>query len=100
MYTMEYYLPPPQKRMKSYHERHVPKGYHTNFNKIIQREELVESTLPEKRAAGERAAARQCLPPGEGERPAAATCFWQAQPALERLPQRMRTWGLEKDAEL
>lgn len=69
-------------------------------NKIIQREELVESTLPEKRAAGERAAARQCLPPGEGERPAAATCFWQAQPALERLPQRMRTWGLEKDAEL
>lgn len=69
-------------------------------NKIIQREELVESSLQEKRATGERAAARQCLPPGEGERPAAATGFWQAQPALERMPRRMRTWGLEKDAEL
>lgn len=33
-------------------------------NKMIQREELGESTLPEKRATAERAAARQCLPPG------------------------------------
>lgn len=33
-------------------------------NKIIQREERVGITLREKQATGERAAARQCLPPG------------------------------------
>lgn len=69
-------------------------------NKIIQREELMESTLREKQATGERAAARQCLPPGEGEWLAAATGFRQAQPALESTPRRMRSGGLGEDVEL
>lgn len=71
-------------------------------NKMIQKEELVESTLPEKRATGERAAARQCLPPGEeGWRPAAARASLAAPPARERMLGRARTRGLqEKEAEL
>lgn len=69
-------------------------------NKIIQREELVESTLPEKRATGERAAARQCLPPGEGERPAAARASQPARAARERMLGRVRPRGLEEGAEL
>lgn len=69
-------------------------------NNIIQREELVESTLLEKRRTGERATARQCLLPGAGKRPAAEPASQRAPPALERMPGRMRTWALEEDAEL
>lgn len=68
-------------------------------NKMIQREELAESTLPEKRATAERAAARQCLPPGEGELPAAASASPQpsgsgkdARRVRARGWRRMRSW--------
>lgn len=63
----------------------IVKGIST-ANKIIQREERVGSTLPEKQGTGERAAARQCLPRGEGERPAAETSFQLVLRALGRIP--------------
>lgn len=48
----------------------------------------VESTAQEKPATGARATARQCLPTGEGERPAAATGF--GEPG--RLWENARAW--------
>lgn len=56
-------------------------------NRVIQREGRVESTLPKKKpATGARAAARQCLPTGEGERPAAATGFGEPGQLWENAP--------------
>lgn len=46
----------------------------------------MESPLAKKPATGERAAARQCLPTGEGERPAAATAFGEPSGLWEDPP--------------
>ena len=66
---------PPSSHYPEEGEEIIVEGLAT-ANRVIQREGRVESTLPKKKPeTGARAAARQCLPTGEGERSATATAF-------------------------
>jgi hypothetical protein len=53
-----------------------------------------------KAGNGERAAATQCLPRAQGERPAAATGFQRALPAIGSFCPEDENPGLEQQAQL
>lgn len=77
---------PPSSHYPEEGEEIIVEGLAT-ANRVIQREGRVESTLPKKKPeTGARAAARQCLPTGEGERSATATAFGEPGRLWEDAP--------------